>query len=587
MTRPLLVLILYVLAVDGYLLGQTNTFKYGDISQEYLEKNSFSIDSTASAIFLLRKGRAQLRGSDFKMVVDMHVRIKILNKQGFKYATQLFYYHQGETDIKNFRGATYSLDNKAIKMSEVGKGGIFKEDEGGGTKVLKVIFPNVQEGSIIEYTYKQVVGDVYNLPSWNYQMEIPVLLSDYKIEIPKYGDYQPNFQGLISPTLIENEVGFFHVAMENLPALEEESYVASLENYRSKISFEVKSITIPGYGRDVYMQDWDQINSQLLSSELFGKVYKRKSRIKDLYPFEKGWKNNLESLQEIYSYTRNHFRWNGENEYLVDDSVNNIWEKKECDNAEINFLLLQFLLNAGIEAYPVISSTRTNGFINEKTPLLNQFDYMLVCAKIGEDKILLDATNKFSPYNVLQPRIINGKGLLISDKGPEWIELDINNEVDRRNASFELLVTEDLFLRGSAKIILESNAAASIRDELSRSENLIDDYASNLLVGEVADLTIVDAEDVSKPFQLSYNFELEDEPIRIGDEIIIRPILLKKWKNNPFPNKQRYYPVDFPIKQSYTLAFNVKVPDNYEIKEVPKSRAISLPDKGGRYLFQR
>ena len=101
----------------------------------------------------------------------------------------------------------------------------------------------------------------------------------------------------------------------------------------------------------------------------------------------------------------------------------------------------------------------------------------------------------------------------------------------------------------------------------------------------MADLTIVDAEDVSKPFQLSYNFELEDEPIRIGDEIIIRPILLKKWKNNPFPNKQRYYPVDFPIKQSYTLAFNVKVPDNYEIKEVPKSRAISLPDKGGRYLF--
>jgi len=60
---------------------------------------------------------------------------------------------------------------------------------------------------------------------------------------------------------------------------------------------------------------------------------------------------------------------------------------------------------------------------------------------------------------------------------------------------------------------------------------------------------------------------------------------LKKWMNNPFPNKQRYYSVDFPIKQSYTLSFNVKVPDNYGIKEVPKSRAISLPNKGERYLF--
>ena len=67
--------------------------------------------------------------------------------------------------------------------------------------------------------------------------------------------------------------------MENLPALEE-SYVASLENYRSKISFEVKSITIPGYGRDVYMQDWDQINSQLLSSELLEKYIKERVELK-------------------------------------------------------------------------------------------------------------------------------------------------------------------------------------------------------------------------------------------------------------------------------------------------------------------
>ena len=66
--------------------------------------------------------------------------------------------------------------------------------------------------------------------------------------------------------------------------------------------------------------------------------------------------------------------------------------KKIGNAADINLLLVAMLNKAGIEANPVILSTRENGFIAMAHPSLSDCNYVVARAVVDGKQILLDAT---------------------------------------------------------------------------------------------------------------------------------------------------------------------------------------------------
>ena len=73
------------------------------------------------------------------------------------------------------------------------------------------------------------------------------------------------------------------------------------------------------------------------------------------------------------------------------------------------------LKEAGLEANPVILSTRNNGYVGSITfPNISKFDYVIGHVKIGEKEYLLDATEPYGMPNILPVRCLNGEGLLVN-----------------------------------------------------------------------------------------------------------------------------------------------------------------------------
>ncbi len=77
----------------------------------------------------------------------------------------------------------------------------------------------------------------------------------------------------------------------------------------------------------------------------------------------------------------------------INSSLKKVLDDKKGNSAEINLLMASMLDKAGIEAHPVLISTRDHGFIRQNMPVVSQFNYVLCLAKVGDKNILLDATD--------------------------------------------------------------------------------------------------------------------------------------------------------------------------------------------------
>lgn len=593
-------IIITLLALSFTAVGQVEEFTFGKVDKADLEMTVYPLDSGAEAVYLLDYGISQLRGSDFTMLLTTHVRIKILKEEGLDRADLELRYVRGDGDITKLKAATHNLVNGKVVTREVGKKEWVDEKINDKVRVKKLSFPDAKVGSIIEYTYRIEAGSIYRVPSWSFQSSIPVRYSEYIVDLSEYASYMPLFQGYLRPAYSNNTKEKYHIVMKDVPALTREPYVSTIENFRSRIEFEIKSISLPGYYPEVFMENWNAINKELMESEGIGGALNNTGPLRKIYPKDKGWGNNKESLIEIYNYVRDHFTWNGYAAYRVVDSGKELWKEAEGDNADINVTLAQFLTKAGIQVSPVILSTRRHGYLNKYMPIASQFNYMILQVSVDGETILMDATDKYRPYNVLPERAMNGEGLVLNPYGPQWVDLRMNKEINAKSVVGDFEFNEDMELTGKMEIDFRSIAGSRLRASLYREmekkgeqeeaeeeeesdeeDDTLDDYKT----GEVENFEVANLKDPSKNLRISYDFTTSENINMIGDKIFMSPVLIKHISENPFKLEERLYPVEMSSRLSDTYIFKIKTPEGYEIEELPKPQVLSLPNGGGRYMY--
>ena len=86
--------------------------------------------------------------------------------------------------------------------------------------------------------------------------------------------------------------------------------------------------------------------------------------------------------------------------------------------------------------------------------------------EVDGKEILMDATEKFRPYNVLPERVINGEGLMIGEKSSKWIRLRTNNEFDSKTITANFKLNDDDELEGDVSIVARGTAASRLRKTL-------------------------------------------------------------------------------------------------------------------------
>ncbi len=96
---------------------------------------------------------------------------------------------------------------------------------------------------------------------------------------------------------------------------------------------------------------------------------------------------------------------------------------------------------------------------------------------------------------------------------------------------------------------------------------------------------IVNKDDITKPLIVNIDMELsmfEATPSSIS----FNPNIAHAWSENPFKSTERLYPVDFGAPLDEAVILNFELPEKYKIDELPEKVALSLPNNGGRFIYE-
>ncbi len=203
------ILILLILLLPQILKAQKPPIKWKEIPMEDLQMTSYSLDTSASAVVLCDYGQYYFdinpNGQNLFLFNKRHLRIKILKKEGLRYAKMRIPFIDmtceklSEENPIVIKGMTYNLSKKGeVEATKFKRKNINYIDSTNCMKIAEFELTNVKVGSIIDFYYEKPTLDFAEPQSWYFQREIPIRYSELRMQVPRY------FQYLFSPVNFEN-----------------------------------------------------------------------------------------------------------------------------------------------------------------------------------------------------------------------------------------------------------------------------------------------------------------------------------------------------------------------------------------------
>lgn len=581
--------------------------KFGSVKADDFKK-VYSIDSSAGAVIIADVGDTRIVGNTkgwFSWEFVHFKRIHILNKSAFDVSNitiPLYSNGEDEEELVKLKAYTYNLENgKVVETKLDSKKGVFKDKLDRNRVLRKFTFPDVKEGSIIEYEYTVKSDFLFNLQPWTFQGSYPRLWSEYNVRIPRFITYVTLMQGYLAPHIKESKDGsdYFSISasngasasehykwtdgvtsfrwvMKDVPVLKEESFTSSIDNHISKIEFQLSEYKDPLTYRNV-MGTWQQLTKRLMEAEYFGgDLSKNNGWIGDMIdPIIKAGGSQLEIAYKIYRYVQKNFTCTSRAGLYASDNIRNVGKTKKGTVGELNLLLTAMMRYANIQADPVILSTKSNGYTYSLYPLIDRFNYTISQVIIDNRVYYLDASNAQMGFGRLSPECYNGHARVV-DPMATAINFTADSLLERKITSVLMINNDKGGIMGSMQKTPGYFESYNLRRKIKDAG--LPGYVAELQKGFLSEVQIkepkVDSMDLlDMPVKLEYQFEM---PETDEDIMYFNPMMTEAWKENPFKAANRYYPVEMPYTIDETYLLRMDVPRGFEVEEMPKQVRMKL-----------
>lgn len=570
------------------------------VTLDDIKSTTFKKDTTANALVIYERGNSYVDRTDYDLRTEVQHKIKILKREGFDKANVAIYLYNNQNrseKINKIVATTYNLVDGEVVKTSLSEQNIFWEKYDENRTIVKFTLPNIQEGSVITYSYTLTSPFMFNYKGWNFQDDIPKLHSEYEASIP--GNWQYNTKLVGDKTLFKNEskidkdclIAFnggkascAHsiYVMKDIPAFIDEDYMTTKMNYLARVEYELKTfMDFKGYKND-YTKTWKTVDSELRADPNIGKQLGRSIQINALLTAD--ILNETDVLKKaiaIYEYVQETYTWNEKYNIFKDVSVKDLIKNKSGNVSSINILLHNLLEETGIDVKPILLSTRNNGFATKIFPVISEFNYLIVQATIDNNTYLLDATDKYLSFGEIPFRCLNHYGRLLDfKKGSYWIDIAPKNISQvLYNATINLDKNNKLIGKISGKTT-GYHALNLKKSYYPNKEAYVENLENKYLNSEITNHEVSTDGKTTSNFSETYNIELNTEVI--DDHIYLNPFIIKFFTQNPFKLQERTYPIDFGYKDSYFYMLNINLGDTYSVREVPQDFIVILPDNSGR-----
>ncbi|MEO6849094.1 MAG: DUF3857 domain-containing protein, partial [Mucilaginibacter sp.] len=474
---------------------------YGKVDQADLEMKTCDFEKDANAEVLIDKGNLYYGPMLLSITEEVHKRIKIFNDKGTGAADVHIEYYSGNQleYITGLQAETINLVDGKVEIVKLDKKSFFTKLLDKDRSEITFTFPNVKPGCIVEYKYNFNSNIYYEIPDWYFQEKIPVRYSELTTSIPdvfyfRQHSYflQPLSKKLNATDtrsmLIDGEAYSYDLenntwGMSNIPSLPDEPYMSSAKDNLQCQRFQLVSVKPIGGFNKSFSDTWAKVGGLLIDDDDFGGQLKRKVNNEDVIINKaKSLKTDDDKIAYVFNEVKNAMKWNGIDRWYTSDGTYRAWENKTGNSTEINLILYHLLKQSGLEAYPMVVSTRSHGKVAPLYTSRSQFNRTVVYIPVDSTRnYILDATGKYNQYNETPEELLNSSGLYVDKSKSLYDIIYLKNNIPASQVVFiNAEVKAGGKLEGTAQVSSTSYNRIDAKERYKTDgEKKYTDYLSN------------------------------------------------------------------------------------------------------------
>lgn len=588
-------------------------FQFALHPNEEMAMTSYSKDPAAHALVLKEFGRAQIssNGNTTPLTFDYHVKIKLFDKQALSRGhIELPVYIQDNGSYEEIRLTSveaitmYNDDKGVFKEININPDSIRVVKKNKHLNVVEFNMPGIRPGCIIEYRYSLESPYLERFRTWEFQSDIPKLSSEYEVHIPKVFGYNISLRGTLKLTKdtaavekncfestdIRSDCSVEDYMIKDIPAFKPEPFSASAKNYLSALYFQLTNSTeLNNYAtlnqsfQKDEAADWSHADNTLRYHDNFGEQLNKKSFFKDkVNGMPAGATDSLDKAKAIYDHIKNTIKNNNLNSIYADEGVKKAFESHTGNVADINLALVDALKMAGLNAEPVLISTRDNGMVTDLYPAISEFNYVIVMLNVKGATYLLDAAYPMLPFGMLNYQDMNGRGRVIPTGKPSyWIAINTGPE-KYTTYTIDLTLDENGKITGTVNHFAAGYAGYEKRQQVKTypsADGYIKSLASSFPNVTLSKTAIANLDSLDVPYSEVSDIKI----VNVDNSVSVDPFVFNKISVNPFQSDTRTTPVDLGMPSVTRLSLTIHLPPGYAVANTPQNIDLDLPNNGGAY----
>lgn len=586
--------------------------EFGSIPDSLRSLQPPSYDSDAPYVITNKELDVSFRetGESIVAVLEHHNRIKVFDASHREASIiAIPYYFDNEMErISSIKAFTYPPGGGRVPVMEKD---IRTININSRYNVKEFTMPEVEDGAILEYSYVIERRYIEELPDFFLSDKVPIEAAKLSITYPKYLRYQSlveNYDGSIQRDYVYTDTSsvpkVFTIPQPkpvvterwmvyDVPGIEEEEFISTLDDYRAKVKFLLSEFGIP---RQQLENSWEVVVARIRDkSNPWENIRQSSDAIAKGDSIAIALSSSpKEVIQDsIYHFLNKRAQFSGSHAPYSRASDAAVLAGEPVDQAAINQTLVAMLQGAGIEANPVLISTRKAGKINMSFPSFYQFNGQMVQSRIADETYFMDASFPHSQPGLVPVDVYGSRGLVFKQNSFGWLNINPLESTFEIQVNIDANLRSDGTLSGSINTSQQGYPAQRIRQQMADGTGnaeilkrvLFDGYpeinADSIRISNVANY--------DKPIELSAQFEIENYATSFTDGLKFRPMIVGYRSENPFSDTNRNFPITLDAPEKLDVSYSISLPQGYSVDDGVQNRSVSLPgaDFEERYNFEQ
>lgn len=547
-------------------------------------------------------------GGGIRAIIDHLVRIKVYSEEPLEIARASliavpYYESDGMEQVSNLDGITHQPDGSAVRLD---KSTVSRSELNSRYTIMEFEMPDAKAGSILEYKYTVNRRYIEELPDFYFAHRVPTRSASVTVQNERFLRYEAVVEDAdFDVKYVREEVDTSSVPLvfsysrpepillerwsaEDIPPVEQTTYVSSVDDLRGKVRFIISEFGIP---RQPLGNSWELVAAQIRKNANPEEVIADQAELKESGLEISGYFDDEVMAQDsIFFYVNGRALFNNMNAVFADDGIVHVLEGEPANQAEINMTLLAMLRGAGIESYPLYVSGRDFGRINRSFPSLYQFNRMLVQSRINGRSYIMDASFPFSEPDLIPIESYNEQGFILREDSFEWIELTPEKSVFDLTLELDLELSEQGHIMGSLRSATRGYPAQRILENLQKGRSASGVAASTFLdayggaVIQNVKITTLNTLQSGREVSVDIDFEIENYANSFSDGIEYRPMVVGYLFQNPFETTRRRVPITLDAPEHLKINYRLRLPEGFGVESTGGSMQTRI---AGAELVER